>query len=234
MALFETRQRRSVGRAVVPSGYEALADALAYDGNATAAGHEIGRNAAAVGAPLHDVLDDVARTYAATSAGDPDFDVVRTVAAAWADGSLQFLHRVSCEDPLTGLASLSHVRTRVVEIYREAERRGVSASLHFAMVVVEVDTCARGGSPFDQVLRLVDIAEAVRSVYDGDETAGKLTGHRCMALVRREAEIGDQVLALRGLLDRWCRQGGVPTRVWIEGLPSTVDAAERLLDELAR
>ena len=40
---------------------------------------------------------------------------------AWSDATLEYLHDLSCEDPLTGLASLAHVRTRLDEIYREAE-----------------------------------------------------------------------------------------------------------------
>ena len=51
----------------------------------------------------------------------PDFEAAEALSVAWSEATLEYLHDLSCEDPLTGLASLAHVRTRLDEIYREAE-----------------------------------------------------------------------------------------------------------------
>ena len=161
----------------MPAGFEPLADALRYNGAVIAAAHEIGRLAAGDGASLDDVLTDVALTYQCVSrrrrAG---FEVVRAVSTAWADASLRFLHAVSCEDPLTGLASLAHVRSKILEIYREQTRRGEHRTASHALVVVELDRvlgpglALRPDAPARRHRR-----DACGTVYAGDETIGRLT-----------------------------------------------------------
>lgn len=236
MVLFDLLQKKGSGRSTVtvPPGFEPLADALRYNGAVIAAAHEIGRITAGDGASLDDVLTDVAMTYHSVSgAGEPEFEVVRAVSTAWADASLRFLHAVSCEDPLTGLASLAHLRSKILEAYREQARAGASAATH-ALVVVEIDPGWRAASHFDRVLRLVDVAECMRRVYTGDESIGRLTVSRAGAVVRRDDRLGASVAALRGLLEDWQAEGGVATKVWIEGLPNTPESADVVLDELAR
>ena len=236
MVLFDLLQKKGNGRSAMttPTGFEPLADALRYNGAVIAAAQEIGRVAAGDGATLDDVLTDVALTYrSVTNAGEPAFEVVRAVSTAWADASLRFLHAVSCEDPLTGLASLAHLRSKILEGYREQTRRGEASATH-ALVVVEVDPSWAPASHFDRVLRLVDVAECMRRVYTGDEAIGRLTTSRAAAVVRRDERLGANVTTLRNLLQDWQAEGGVATRVWIEGLPNTADAADVVLDELAR
>ena len=62
-----------------------------------------------------------ARPTSSCSARAPAFEAAEALSVAWSDATLEYLHDLSCEDPLTGLASLAHVRTRLDEIYREAE-----------------------------------------------------------------------------------------------------------------
>jgi hypothetical protein len=236
MVLFDQLLKKGSNRHVitVPAGFEPLADALRYNGAVIAAAQEIGRIAAGDGASLDDVLTDVALTYQSVSAGgEPAFEVVRAVSTAWADASLRFLHAVSCEDPLTGLASLAHVRSKILETYREQARTGTPEATH-ALVVVELDGDWTPASHFDLVLRLVDIAEFMRKVYTGDESIGRLTAGRACAVVRRDERLGASVTTLRTLLKDWKAEGGVATKVWIEGLPTTADSADVVLDELAR
>ena len=235
MVLFDLLQKKGSPRSAVtiPAGFEPLADALRYNGAVIAAAHEIGRITAGDGATLDDVLTDVAITYQCVASGEPGFEVVRAVSTAWADASLRFLHAVSCEDPLTGLASLAHVRSKLLENYREQARCGETTASH-ALVVVELDPSWVPASHFDRVLRLVDIAECLRRVYDGDETIARLTVSRAAAVVRRDDRLGSSVTTLRSLLTDWHDEGGVATKVWIEGLPPAAESADVVLDELAR
>lgn len=237
MVLFDLRPKKTSSRfsaPTVPAGFEPLADALRYNGAAIAAAQEIGRQAAGDGSCLDDVLTDVALTYQAVpGVGEPAFEVVRAISTAWADASLRFLHAVSCEDPLTGLASLAHLRSKIMETYREQARSGEPAPTH-ALVVVEIDASWSPASHFDKLLRLVDVAECLRRVYTGDEAIGRLTASRAAAVVRRDDRLGPSLAALRGLLQDWQAEGGAATRVWIEGLPAQPDSADLLLDELAR
>jgi hypothetical protein len=236
MVLFDLLQKKGQSRtaATIPPGFEPLADALRYNGAVIAAAHEIGRLTAGDGASLDDVLTDVALTFQCVpGAGEPGFEVVRAVSTAWADASLRFLHAVSCEDPLTGLASMAHLRSKLLENYREQARCGETTASH-ALVVVELDPAWVPASHFDRVLRLVDIAECMRRVYDGEETIGRLTVSRAAAVVRRDERLGSSVTTLRNLLTSWHDEGGVATKVWIEGLPPTSESADVVLDELAR
>jgi hypothetical protein len=236
---FTARTRRAAPesrRDLVPAGFEPLFDALEDGAPLLGVVEELARSAAAEGIALDDVLANLAVTYRASGdiVDEPPFEVVRAVAGAWADSSLRFLHSISCEDPLTGLASLAHMRTRMSEVYRESDRRGVVPTSSHALLVVQLHWPNSVTTTFDRLLRLIDVAEMLRSVYAGDEVVGQLTGSRAAALVRRDDTIGQSVSSLLGLLQEWEARTGVVTRLWIEGLPATQLAGEALLDELAR
>jgi hypothetical protein len=239
MSPFSARTRRTAPqsrRDLVPAGFEPLFDALEDDAPVLGVVEEIGRSAAAEGAALDDVLSSLAVTYRASGdiVNEPPFEVVRALAGAWADSSLRFLHSVSCEDPLTGLASLAHVRTRMSEVYRESDRLAVLPTSTHALLVVQMHWPDAVTTTFDRLLRLIDVAEMLRSVYTGDEVVGQVTGSRAVALVRRDETIGQSVSSLLALLQEWEQRTGVVTRLWIEGLPASQLAGEALLDELAR
>jgi hypothetical protein len=239
MSPFSARTRRTTSQArrdLVPAGFEPLFDALEDGGPTLGVVEELGRSEAAEGAALDDVLANLVATYRAAGdiVNEPPFEVVRALAGAWADSSLRFLHSVSCEDPLTGLASLAHVRTRMSEVYRESDRRGLLPTSTHALLVVQMHWPDAVTTTFDRLLRLIDVAEILRSVYTGDEVVGQVTGSRAVALVRRDDTIGQSVSSLLSLLQDWEQRTGVVTRLWIEGLPASQLAGEALLDELAR
>lgn len=239
MVLFPARLVKAVTpeRVLAPAGFEAVADALEGNGDLLAATQDLGRRTALEGAALDDVLDDLAATYRCRGGwwDEPPFEVVKTLATSWADSSLRYLHGVSCEDPLTGLASLAHVRTRVSEIYREAARDGVAGPPDFAFLVVELNFTDSSATQLDRILRMVDVGELIRTVCTGGEAIGQISASRAVVVVRRDEHVGEAVGALLGLLHDWhYRQGGMPARLWIEGLPAAADSAEVLLDELAR
>ncbi|MBA2444278.1 MAG: hypothetical protein H0V49_02980, partial [Nocardioidaceae bacterium] len=179
MALFPTRAPKSVtsDSAWIPAGLEAVADALEGNGDLGAATQELGRCTALEGAALGDVLDDLATTYRCRGGvcDEPPYEVVKTLATAWADASLRYFHAVSCEDPLTGLVTLAHVRTRISEIYRTASREGVTGPPDYAFLVVELNFQDSSASQLDRVLRMVDLSDLIRKVYTGAEPIGQLS-----------------------------------------------------------
>jgi hypothetical protein len=239
MSPFTARTRRTgatARRDLVPAGFEPLFDALEVGAPLLGVVEELGRAVAAEGIALDDALAHLVVTYRASGdiVDEPPFEVVRALAGAWADSSLRFLHSISCEDPLTGLASLAHMRTRMSEVYRESDRRGVVPTSSHALLVVQMHWPDTVTTTFDRLLRMIDVAEILRSVYAGDEVVGQLTASRAAALVRRDGNIGQSVSSLLGLLQEWEQRTAVVTRLWIEGLPATQLAGEALLDELAR
>jgi GGDEF domain-containing protein len=224
---------------LLPHRFEPLAEALAVGSDISAACTEIGCAVAHDGASLAEALDALRATYRLVAGGEPSFEACRCIAVAWSEASLQYLHALSCEDPLTGLASLAHVRSRLAELYREADRRGGDLSTSYALVVVELvdrEIEASDQHRFDRVLRLADVSECVRAVYSGGETLGRLGLDRAVVVVPRGAGLGQSVEVLRQLLMDWASGADQPLscRVWIERVPVDNDGVGRLLDELAR
>jgi GGDEF domain-containing protein len=247
MAIFTTFARRKSPttqdldlpdevRRDLPLHFAAVAEALVSNGDLNAACSVVGRDVARDGAALGEALSGLRATFALVSERRPTFEAAEALSIAWSEATLQYLHELSCEDPLTGLASLAHVRTRLDEIYRDAELTDISAQTSHALVIVELVFLRRSHGPdhaFTRALRLVQITEAVRAVYSGGQTIGRLGLERAVAVVPRDADLGTTVALLREFLDD-LDLGPAETRVWIEGLPRSADSSGRLLDELAR
>ena len=98
------------------------------------------------GASLGEALSGLAATYHGLDAGSPPFPATAALSVAWSEVTLEFLHEVTCEDPLTGLSSVPHLRTRLTEVYREAERRGDSVRDTHALLVTDLTPPARPGA----------------------------------------------------------------------------------------
>ena len=153
---------------------------------------------------------------------------------AWSEATLAYLHRVSCEDPLTGLSSLAHVRSRLSELYRCYDYGDGTVPHTHALVVLELPEDRPGDrvdpDHFSRSLRLARLGETARTVFPGTETIGRLGNHRVLVLAQRDDRLGRRTSLLRTML----LPAPYPTRLWIEGLPATDDSAAVLLDELAR
>lgn len=223
-------------RQQLPMRFEAVGEALASAGDVIAACNVVGGDVARDGAALGEALSGLRTTYALIRGTTPDFDAAEALSVAWSEATLEYLHDLSCEDPLTGLTSLAHVRTRLAEVYRDAELTDISVQNSHALVVVALRS--RGAEAllehhFTRALRLSQVAEAVRAVFSGGQTIGKLGLNRAVALVNRSQDLGTSVAMLAEYLED-LDLGASDARVWIEGLPASPESASRLLDELAR
>ncbi len=228
------RRLTEAERREVPLGYEAVAEALVGESSPVAACAEVGRDLACDGASLGETMSGLVATFAAVRAGVPDFASTEALSVAWSEATLEFLGDVTCEDPLTGLASAPHLRTRLTEVYRGAEPARDSVRRTHALVVVEVPPAvsdALGGPVFGHALGLAAVAEVVRAVFAGDETVARLGAQRIAVLTRRTGTLGADVAGVRSRLSSL----DLPAepRIWIEGLPGRRDLALRLLAELA-
>lgn len=217
----------------VPGPFIAVAEALAAQSDPSAACEVVGRKLAADGAGLVEALDALRLTRRVVTDADPTFAEIRALSVAWSEETLGYLNQLSCQDPLTGVASMAHVRARVAEVFRGEDRRGRSPSDTFALVVVDVTgRHVAHGADFEQALRLSRVAETVRTVFQGSETVGRAGAQRLVILGKRHPSLGKQVALLETLL--LDRHADIATRVWIEGLPDTERSAAVVLDELSR
>jgi hypothetical protein len=177
--------------AEVDAACEAIAEGRDLVGPFTRLGHA--RAEAGVG--IGETLVDGAELYAVLGEKGPPFAVVRALAEAWVDVGLEPLRMATCEDPLTGLASAAHLRTRLAEVYREAERAGEGVHGVYALVVVS--TGLDGAVRWDGLLRRLALGECLKSVFSGGETLASLGQSVVVGLVPRTPMLGAMVESLR-------------------------------------
>ena len=248
MGIFATRARRSgtddpeAGRALsdrdwmgLPARFRAVGEALASGSGSTEACAVVGWDLAQDGTPLPEVLHSLRAVYLRIIGEEPSFEDVTAICTAWSESTLGYLHQISCEDPMTGLASLAHVRTRLSEFYRGVARCGGDVSACYALVVADTPADApwerHSGEELDRAMRMSQLAESARTVFSGHETIGRLNDHRIVVIAERDDRLGRRVALFRQLVGQ---PDARDTRVWIEGLPSSYHEAGHLLDELAR
>jgi GGDEF domain-containing protein len=226
-----------VRKVALPPRFEAVGEALVSGSGSVEACDVVGSDLARDGVPLEEALDALATTYRMVRGGDPDHAATRALALGWSEATLGYLNRLSREDPLTGLASMAHLRSRLTELYRGRPRDGVCACDTHALVVVDVPmtrgTAQAGRIRVEQALRASRVGEVVRSVLPGTQTIGRVGPRKVVVLCARDDLLGSRVAVLRQRLVG-PHPGVPPARVWIEELPDSDDAAAALLDGLAR
>ena len=219
--------------AALPPRFEAVGEALASGVGSVDACAVAGRELALDGVPLDEALDGLLATSSLVRGGEPDYGDARALAEAWSESTLEYLHRLTCEDPVTGLASLAHLQSRVSELYRGQLRDRPAPWDSHALVVVEVAHPRQprpiATEPFASDLRTARFAETARTVFSGPDTLGRLGRHRIAIVTVRDVRLAQRVTLLHRMLSRL--EGRA--RVWIEGLPASASGAAALLGELA-
>lgn len=223
-------------RLALPQHFEAVGEALASGSGSVDACAVVGHDLAHQGVSLEETLEGLRATYRMVGGRDPDYASLQAVSVAWGEATLGYLHQLSCEDPLTGLATTAHVRGRLSELYRGELTEGIGVRETYALVVVDVPRGSHGtgGSRADvltHALRAHRLGETVRGVFAGPETIGCLGPGRVVVIARRD----ERLVQRTGLLRRMVATSEErAARVWIEGLPGSDTAAGALLDELKR
>lgn len=217
--------------AAVPPGFTAVGEALV---SGTASGDVCavtGRELALAGVSLDEALVGLETTCRLVDGTQPDFAATRALAAAWSEATLGYLHQLSCADPVTGLASLAHLQSRLPELYRGELRGRPQPRDSHALVVIDVTAVSDPSGPdlLGKDLRVARVAESAGTVFAAGEPVARLTRDRVVVLAERDDRLGRRVALLGRLL-----AGHAGVRIWIEGLPETDASAAALLAELAR
>lgn len=226
--------------AVLPPGFAAVGEALASGADSGDACAVAGRELALAAVSLDEALAGLETTFWLVRGTQPTFTAARAVAGGWSEATLGYLHQLSCADPVTGLASLAHLQSRLPELYRGELRGRAKPRESHALVVVDLqdvvadsrDALMHGtqvGDVLTADLLVARVAETAGTVFAAGEATARLGRHRIVVLAERDDRIGRRVALLTTLLS------GYPgARVWIEGLPDTSGSAAALLGELAR
>lgn len=229
MGLFTTRARSVTGQheagVELPAGFAAVGEALASGPvtGALEACAAAGAGLARDGVPLEEALDGLHETWRRVLRREPTYAALRALGSGWSEETLAYLHQLGCEDPLSGLASLAHLRSRLGELYRDHD-----AERH-ALLVLDVPDPHPGGS-VDAALLVARLAETARTAFPGGRTMARVVGERVAVLVPRDDRLPRRLGVVRALVATL----EPPVRVWTESLPATDALAARLLDELAR
>lgn len=219
-------------RQSLPARFEAVGEALLAGTDIHAACAVVGRDLARDGIDLSEALHGLRSTFALVTRREPDFDSTETLSVAWSDETLGFLHQVSCENPLTGLATLAHLRARVAEIMRATEEHGDQVAEH-VLVVIDQPSDHRDEN-LNRALTMARLADRARLVFPGGETIGEASPSRLLVLAERNETLGNRIAVLNDLITAATPVGRPRARVWIEGVPRSASATAALLDELAR
>jgi hypothetical protein len=220
----------------LPHRFDAIGEALISGSDVIDACSVAGQELARDGASVEEALAGLRATWQTATGTDPTYDVVTALLTAWSETTLGYLHQLSCEDPLTGLSSQAHLRSRLSEVYRLAAPAGGDGTGEYALVVLALplgdDPAEEPVDHFTRAMRLARAGELARTAFARDETVARLGTHRVAVLTRRDDRLGRRVQLLRTLVEGAEPHG--PVRVWIEGLPATDAAAGTVLDELVR
>ena len=226
----------------VPVEFDAVAEALVSGRDLEAPVEVVARRLAGLGVPLSEVLDGLWITVTAATGREPSYVDTARAAVAWSETTLSYVATVSCEDPLTGLASRAHLRARLGELYRV----GGDVGTRHALVVIEMPTgvgvgrapgvdLARGET-LDRSLLMAEIARSARVVFDA-EPIGRVGTGRLAVVVDREPPLARRLELVERLLRAAMADvapASPPARLWIESLPAVEAGVEMLLDELSR
>jgi hypothetical protein len=200
----------------------------------------LGRSRARAGVGIAETIDDLVALFAVLGgdAGertgvpsegqhwDPALRLVGAIAEGWAEESVsQFAHG-GCEDPLSGMATLPYLRTRLAEVYREAEQRGTSPAETHRLLVVGLP---RRPDPWRRLALPILVGRDLRAAFPGGETLSLAKPGPAIALVPARRDLPLRYARLRRNI-----QAAFGTQIRMTPLPGRLTEALRLLDELAR
>ncbi|MDD7935574.1 GGDEF domain-containing protein [Actinomycetospora straminea] len=161
--------------------------------------------------------------------GPDGVHLLRAVSIAWTDVACGDIAETAAVDPLSGLASVRYLRTRLAEVYRAARAHGRAAGDEHALVVLTLDV-----RDWRRVAPLSIAGEAAGVVFDAGESIAVVGRGTVVVLAPREG-LAERTAVLRRLLTRRLAAAeglvGSPT-ARIVRLPATHDGACALLARL--
>jgi hypothetical protein len=199
----------------------------------------LGRSRARAGVGIAETIDDLVALFAVLAGDggernvlsegqhwDPALRLVGAIAEGWAEESVSQFARRGCEDPLSGMATLPYLRTRLAEVYREAEQRGTSPAETHRLLVVGLP---RRPDPWRRLALPILVGRDLRAAFPGGETLALAKPGPAIALVPARRDLPLRYARLRRNI-----HAAFGTQIRMISLPGRLTEALRLVDELAR
>lgn len=232
------RHRSSPESSTYTAYFEPLTQALTATTDPIPAAAAAGRRLAERGVPLADVLDALEAAYRRLGEQEPTLPIIRALCQSWSECSLTYLQAPSCVDPATGLATVSHLRSRLAELYRTAQLEGWFMPDTHALVVAErVKSESTPRTTRDE--GLAELAGHVRTVFSDAEVIARLGRTRVATVVRLEPQLTEHLGTLRSLVGYRATDTDQhdPTQpraaVSIEPLPTLAEWSDSFINDLA-
>jgi hypothetical protein len=212
---------------------DAVADAILDETSDPRAACEVlGRYRAAAGIFLDEAREDVkvaGRVAGLSSAVTAQ--LVDGLTIGWVDRTLDTFFTGACIDPMTELATLPYLMTRLDEAYASARARGVDIADELAFVVVEV---LMAGDLLESETQMVVIQRALRTAFNAGETLARVGPQCAVAVVSRaEPNLSLALGQLRTELESARARSRIRrNRMWLERLPNQRDALPALIRDL--
>jgi len=157
---------------------------------------------------------------------EPPLRLIGAIAVGWAEESASQLAQDGCEDPLSGLVTVPYLRTRLAEVYREAEQGGNSPAKTHRLLVVGLP---RRPDPWCRLALPILVGRDLRAAFPGGETLSLAGAGPAIGLVPARRDLPLRYARLRRDIQVTF---GAQTRM--TPLPGRLAEALRLVDELAR
>lgn len=201
---------------------DAVCETQATGGDLEAACARLGEARARSGVEIGRALNDLDAFARVVGWEQLPLALARSLAEGWAQGGRS---RTTCQDPLTGLASESYLRTRIGELYRGANET-VPAAFGYRLVVVTLDPSL---DPWRRTARLIVLGHELRRFFTQGESL-------CLASRGRIAVLAEDGPGLGAGLDELRSTTGweYGAAVWSIRMPGTHREAAALLDGLGR
>lgn len=181
----------------------------------------VGRDLAEAGASVGEGLEGLRSTTLLVRGREPSFEEALAVADGWAEATLSWMHRLTCADPATGLATEAHLLQLLTDSYRctpgELER--------LILVVIELTAQKPSAS---HTRRVSLVGGTAGSAFPDARAVARFGPRRVVVLAPRAPNLHARTALLARMLD------DLAVQVWVEPLPSTEESAAWLLGELAR
>jgi len=216
---------------------DAVVEAI-EDGRSTQpAAHRLGIARGTAGIGLEETLDDLACVFRVVDR-EPDLAAVRSAAVGWVHARERTSVLTGVRDPATGMPTLDYLSERLRETYGAAIPADADVSTTHCLVVVDV--AVDGLDPWQRSARSAAVGRALEQVFGDGFPMATLSDGVFAVLCERRPTIADVARSTRRIVERNAEVLGLgdtlrrPTRVWVERLPATHQAAVDLLSNLGR